>query len=174
MNKQKHQIDKKVCRQDHYVSTRLTYASKKIRDIYSSMVTTNYNSTQVIINKLQSLKGKTKIKFYQEISKYYDEKNNGRQSNSFQFEEDPFGRKNEIFGKIHHEVLLLMNFVQIKPQVKNMKMIYYDFYYTVIKSRNEKELVNDESEFFKDFIIPSQYIGRNKDNVMLRQRKLEL
>ena len=34
INKQKHQIDKKVRRQDRYFSTRLPYAIKKIREIY--------------------------------------------------------------------------------------------------------------------------------------------
>ena len=33
INKQKHQIDKKVRRQDHYFSTRLPCANKKIREI---------------------------------------------------------------------------------------------------------------------------------------------
>ena len=33
INKQKHQIDKKVLRQDNYVSTRLPYANKRIREI---------------------------------------------------------------------------------------------------------------------------------------------
>ena len=56
INKQKHQIDKKVLRQDHYFSTRLPYANKKIRDIWMNMVNTTYNSTKDMINKLQSLR----------------------------------------------------------------------------------------------------------------------
>ena len=59
-NKQKHRIDKEVLRQDHYFSTRLPYASKKIREIYYSMLNTVYNSTEDLIKKLQSLKGTTK------------------------------------------------------------------------------------------------------------------
>ena len=39
-NKQKHQIDKKVRRQDHYFSTRLPYANKKIRETWMNMVNT--------------------------------------------------------------------------------------------------------------------------------------
>ena len=70
INKQKHQIDKKVLRQDRDFSTRLNYANKKIREIYINMVNTNYNSTEDMINKLQSLKGKIKIKFYINISNY--------------------------------------------------------------------------------------------------------
>ena len=34
IHKQKHQIDKKVLRQDHDFSSRLNYANKKIREIY--------------------------------------------------------------------------------------------------------------------------------------------
>ena len=43
INKQKLQIDKKFLRQDHYFSTRLPYANKKIRDIWMNMVNTTYN-----------------------------------------------------------------------------------------------------------------------------------
>ena len=64
INKQKHQIDKSVLRQDRNFSTRLNYANKKIRDIWMNTVNTNYNSTEDMIIKLQSLKGKTKLKFY--------------------------------------------------------------------------------------------------------------
>ena len=64
MNKQKHQIDKKDLRRDQYFSTRLPYAFKKIRWIYSSMVNTTYNSTQEMIDKIQQFKGKTKLSFY--------------------------------------------------------------------------------------------------------------
>ena len=45
INKQRHQIDKKVLRQDHDFSTRLGYANKKIRDIWMNMVNTTYIST---------------------------------------------------------------------------------------------------------------------------------
>ena len=75
INKQKHQIDKMILRQEIDFSTRLNYANKKIRDILINMVNTNYNSTEELINKLQSLKGKTKLKFYKNISDYYDSMN---------------------------------------------------------------------------------------------------
>ena len=61
--KQRHQIDKKVLRQDHDFSTRLNYANKKIRDICMKLVNTTYKSTEDMINKLQQLKCKTKLKF---------------------------------------------------------------------------------------------------------------
>ena len=52
------------------------------------MVNTTYNLTQDMTNVSQSLKGKTKIKFYQNISSYYDELYYRRQSGTFQFDED--------------------------------------------------------------------------------------
>ena len=64
INKQKHQLHKKVFRQDRGFSTRLNYANKKIRDIWMNIVNTNYNTTDDMINKLQQLKGKTKLKFF--------------------------------------------------------------------------------------------------------------
>ena len=67
INKQKHQIDKKVLRQNRDFSTRLNYANKKIREIFINMVNTTYISTQEMIDKLQSLKGRSKIKFYKNI-----------------------------------------------------------------------------------------------------------
>ena len=40
INKQRHQIDRKVLRQDRDFSTRLNYANKKIREIWMNMVNT--------------------------------------------------------------------------------------------------------------------------------------
>ena len=51
INKRKHQIDKKVLRQDHVFSTRFNYANKKIREIWMNMVNTTYNSTEDLIKK---------------------------------------------------------------------------------------------------------------------------
>ena len=143
INKQKHQIDKKVLRQSHDFSTRLNYANKKIREIYINMVNTNYNSTEDMINKLQSLKGKTKLKFYKNIHNYYSEmKNKSYQTNNI----DPFSRNAQGISKIYHEVLLLMKFLQTKPKVKNMNINYYDLYYTVIKTRDENKDIDNQYE----------------------------
>ena len=90
-----------------------------------------------MVNKSQQLKGKTKLKFYQNISKYYDNMN-------IKMDEDPFDKNAQSISKIYHEVLLLMKFLRTKPQVKNMNIIYYDLYYTVIKNRDEKEKENDK------------------------------
>ena len=66
-NKQKHQTDEKVLRQDRDFSTRLNYANRKIRKICLNMVNTTDNSTEDIISKLQKLNGK-KLNVYKIIS----------------------------------------------------------------------------------------------------------
>ena len=164
INKQKHQINKQVLRQDHDFSTRLNYGNKKIREIWMNMVNTKYNSTEDMINKIQSLKGKTKLKFYKHISNYYVEMKNKNFQTSYQ---DPFAKNAQGISKIYHEVLLLMKFLQTKPQIKNMNINYFDLYYTVIKTRDENKDIdnqydNDENEYinFNDFIIPNHNISR--------------
>ena len=143
INKQKHQINKNILRQSHDFSSRLNYANKKIREIYINMVNTNYNSIEDMIDKLQSLKGKTKLKFFKNIHNYYIEmKNKNFQTNN----QDPFSRNAEGISKIYHEVLLLMKFLQTKPQVKNMNINYFDLYYTVIKSRDENKDIDNQHE----------------------------
>ena len=123
INKQKHEIDKNVRRQDRNFSTRLNYANTKSREIYINMVNTNYNSTEDMIDKLQSLKGKTKLKIFKNISNYYIEMTN---KNFQTHHENPFSKNAQCISKIYHEVLLLMKFLQTKPQVKNMNINYYD------------------------------------------------
>ena len=140
INKQKHQIDKNILRQDRDFSTRLNYANKKIREIYKNMVNTIYNTTEDMIDKLQSLKGKSKIKFYKNIHNYYTEMKN----KNFQTQEDPFAKNAQGISKIYHEVLLLMKFLQTKRKVKNMNINYYDLYYTVIKTRNENKDIDNQ------------------------------
>ena len=77
-------------------------------------------------------------------------------------------------SKIYHEVLLLMKFLQTKPEVKNMNINYYDLYYTVIKTRDKNkdldiQYENDENDHinFYDF-IPNHYVGIKKNNEILR------
>ena len=108
------------------------------------MANTSYNSTQEMIDKLQLLKGKTKLNFHQNISNYYDDMNIRRQNGIFQFEEDPFSKVAQGIGKNYHEVLLLMKFLRTKPQVKNLNNKYYDIYYTVFKNTADKENVDDK------------------------------
>ena len=170
INKKKHQIDKNVRRQDRDFSSRLNYANKKIREIYIHMVNTTYSSTEDMIIKLQQLKGKTKLKFYKNISNYYTEmKNKNFKTNN----QDPFSTNAQGISKIYHEVLLLMKFLMTKPQVKNMNINYFDLYYTVIKTRDENENIDnhyDENDYIdiNYFITPNHYIGRKNDNEILK------
>ena len=82
-------------------------------------------------------------------------------------DEDPFSKNAEGISKLYHEVLLLMKFLQTKPQVKSMNIKYYDLYYTVIKNRDEKEIVNNQYENdyinFDDFIIPNH---KSRDRIL--------
>ena len=156
VNKQKHQIEKKVLRQDHNFSTRLPYANKRIRENWMNMVNTTYKSTENMINKLQEMKGKTKLKFYKNLNNYFDIMN-------IRMDNDPFAKNAQSISTIYHELLLLMKFLQTKPQVKNMNITFYDLYYTVIKNKDDKEVVNDEYEndfiTLNDLIIPNHYVG---------------
>ena len=68
-----------------------------------------------------------------------------------------------------------MRFLQIKPQVKNMNINYYDLYYTVIKTRDENKDIdnqyeNDDNDYISlnDVIIPNHYVGIKKHNETLR------
>ena len=142
INKQKHQIDKNVRRQDRDFSTRLNYANTKIREIYINMVNTIYKSTEDMINNLQILKDKIKLKFYKNINNYYIEMKN----KNFQTQQDPFSRNAQGISKNYHEVLLLMKFLQTKPQVKNKHINCYDLYYTVIKNRDENKDIDNQYE----------------------------
>ena len=88
---------------------------------------------------------------------------------NIKFEQDPFARNAQGISKIYHEVLLLMNFLQTKPEDKNMNINYYDLYYTVIKNRNDKDNVDNKYENdyinLNDVIIPNHYVGiRGREN----------
>ena len=69
-----------------------------------------------MINAFHSLKGKSKLKIFKNISKDYDE----MKHKNFQTQEDTFSKNIQAFSKICQEILLLMKFLQAKPQVKNM------------------------------------------------------
>ena len=86
---------------------------------------------------------------------------------NFQTQEDPFSRNAKGINKIYHEVLLLMIFLQTKPKVKNMNIHFYDLYYTVIKGRDEKEIVKDYISF-NDFITSNHYFGIEPRETKLR------
>ena len=82
---------------------------------------------------------------------------------NIRFDEDPFAKNAQSISKFYHEVLKLMKFLQTKPQVKNLNNIYYDFYYALIRNRDEKEIVDNqyENDFISlsDVVIPNHYVG---------------
>ena len=125
-----------------------------------------------MINKLQSLKGKTKLKFYKNINNYYTEMKN----KNFQTQDqDPFAKNAQGISKIYHEVLLIMKFLQTKPEVKNMNINYYDLYNTVIKTRDvnkdiDNQNENDENDYinFNDFITPNHNISIKPRDTILK------
>ena len=91
--------------------------------------------------------------------------------------EDPFSRNAQGISKLYHEVLLILKFLQTKPQVNNMNINYYDSYYTIIKTRDEKdyeeeqkEIVDDENDYinFNDIITPNHYVGIKPRETILR------
>ena len=67
-----------------------------------------------------------------------------------------------------------MNFLQTKPQIRNMNIYCFDLYYTVLKSTDDKEHVdnkneNDENDLINlNDIIPNLYIARKYNNQLLR------
>ena len=69
-----------------------------------------------------------------------------------------------------------MKFLQTKPPVKNMNINYYDLYYTVIKNRDEKEIVDSKYEtdfiIFNDFITPNHNLSIKPRETILKWRKM--
>ena len=141
-----------------------------MREIYVNIA---FLSLDIVIDKLQQLEGRIKLKFYKNFSGYYEEmKNKSFQSNNI----DPFSKNAKGVGKICHEVLLLMEFLQTKPDVKNMNINYTDLYYTVIKTRDENKNIDNQYENdyhdyidINDFIItPNHYMGIKPRESILR------
>ena len=78
-------------------------------------------------------------------------------------------------AKIYHEVLLLIEFLQTKPDVKIMNINYTDLYCTVIKTRDENKNIDNQYENdyhdyidINDFIItPNHYMGiKNRETIL--------
>ena len=67
-----------------------------------------------------------------------------------------------------------MQFLQIKPQIKNTNNNYFDLYYTVIRIRDEnKDIDNQYEDDDNDYInfndiVPNRYLGIKKNNDKLR------
>ena len=135
-----------------------------MREFWTNMVNTTYISKDDMINKLQQIKGKTKLKLLKKLSNYYD-------NMKIRFDEDPFPRNAQGISKKYHEVLLLKNFLQTKPEVKNLKNNYYDLYNTVIRIRDEDLYIDNQYEDdnkFNDFITRNHYIGIKLRKTILR------
>ena len=171
INKKKHQIDKKVLRQAHDFSTRINYANKKIGEIWMNMVNTNYNSTKDMINKLQQFKGKTKMIFLKNIGSFYHE----TKKKTFQTQQDPFAKNAQGTNKIYRAVFSLLKFLQTKPQIKNMNIKNYDFYYSVFRIRDENKDIDNQYEddkndyiIFNDNITPNHYNGNKPRETILK------
>ena len=130
-----------------------------------NLVKSNYNSADDMIKKLQQLKSQTKLKLYKNISNAYGNMN-------FRMAEDTFAKNAQGISKIYLEVLLLMNFLQTKPQVKNMNINYYVLFFTVIKNRDEKKIVDDKYE--NDYISLNEIFIRNHDVGIKRRGKWDL
>ena len=156
---------KKILRQDRDFSTRLPYAKKKIRENWMNIFNTKYNSTENMIDKLQKLKGKTKLNFYENTSNDYNNKN-------IRMDGGPIARNAQGISKFYHEVLKLLKFLQTKPQIKNMNINYYDLYYTVIKNRDGKEIVDNQYENdynnFNNFTIPNHKLSIKPREIILK------
>ena len=126
----------------------------------------------MLLINYNKLKGRSKLKFYKNISGYYKEmKNKNFQSNNV----DPFSKNVQGVAKIYHEVLLLMEVLQTKPDIKNMNINYHDLYYTVIKTRGEnKNIDNQYEDDYHDYIdinnfniTPNHYIGRKNNTISI-------
>ena len=70
-----------------------------------------------------------------------------------------------------------MKFLQTKPEVKIMKINYFDLYYTVNKVRDENEYIDNQYEDddyinFNDFITPNHNISITPREIILRWRNL--
>ena len=137
----------------------------KKTEIWMNKVNTTFNSTEDMINKLKSLKGKAKLKFYKNKSNYYN-------NLSFRMDEYSFTKYAQGISKTYHKVFLLTKLLQTKPQVKSMIIKFYDIYYTVFKNRDDKDIIVDKNENdyinFNDFITLNHYNGRKNDNVIFK------
>ena len=94
---------------------------------------TKNNSTEDMIDKLQQLKGKTKLKFYKDISTYYDNMN-------IRFDDDLFATNAQGINKIYHEVLLLLNFYKLSHKLKKRILFIMIFIMLLLKIEKKKNL----------------------------------
>ena len=65
--------------------------------------------------------------------------NHRRQSVNFQFEEDPFMEKAQGVAMITHDALVLMKFLQTKPQKENKPIFFSNSYCTIFKNLSDED-----------------------------------
>ena len=65
-----------------------------------------------------------------------------RQSGIFRSEADPFRRKTVVTFMMH-KVLLLLKFLQTKPQIRSKSSMFYDVYYTMFLKLSDGENSSD-------------------------------
>ena len=101
--------------------------------------------------------------------------NNRRESGTFQLEDDHFSENAQSISKRYLEVFLVTKFLQTKPQVKYMKINFYDLFYTMIKNRDEEEFVDDQYENnendcikYEGFIMPNHNISNKPRETILK------
>ena len=107
---------KKLLGQNEKFPTRLPNANEKIRKTYFSLTTKKFSTIDVMIIKIQSLKGKIKLKFHQDFSFFYGGSDERRQNGNFLFEEDAFSRNAQRTATIMHEGFLSMKFCTLRPK----------------------------------------------------------
>ena len=84
-----------------------------------------------MINNLQSLNGRIKLKFY-------NEENDGLKScRYFQLENEPYSKSAQSSAKITSEALLLKKILQVRPQCKSKSVSFDLFCTTKIKLTDE-------------------------------------
>ena len=64
-----------------------------------------------------------------------------------------------------------MEFWRKTPEVKNMNNKYYNLQYTIIKNRNEKEIIEDKIDYdnicvFDNIIMAICFIGKDHDAIL--------
>ena len=96
---------------------------------------------------------------------------------NFQTRQDHFPKNTKGVSKIYPQVFLLMKFLQTKPEVKIIKINYFDLYCTIIKVRDENEDIDNQYEDddyinFNDFITPNHNISIKPREIILRWRSL--
>ena len=93
---------------------------------------------------------------------------------NFRTQEDPFAKNAQGISTIYHEGISLLKVLQTKPQVKNMNINHYDLYYTVIKSRDDKDIIADEKDyiFLMIFYLLITCIGIRTRETIMRLRNV--